>query len=48
MRCVDTCDGCNDVTGVCDQGCLPGFKGYVCHEGKSYKKSSVILRIRLS
>lgn len=41
MRCVDTCDGCNDVTGVCDQGCLPGFKGYVCHEGKSYKKKVV-------
>lgn len=38
-KCADNCDDCNDETGLCDQGCLPGFMGYVCQEGKSYKKS---------
>lgn len=34
MKCVTKCAGCNNVNGVCNYGCLPGFTGYVCQEGK--------------
>lgn len=46
MKCVDTCNDCNDVTGLCDHGCLPGFRGYICQEGKSSPKRNR-LRLRL-
>lgn len=32
--CNETCKGCNKTTGVCDNGCVPGWKGQLCHEGK--------------
>lgn len=32
--CNGTCNGCNKVTGVCDKGCKPGWKGIYCHESK--------------
>lgn len=32
-RCLDTCAGCNNVTGLCDSGCKPGWKGYFCNKG---------------
>lgn len=50
-KCADNCDDCNDVSGLCDQGCLPGFTGYVCQEGKSSKiscKIKIKIKLRLS
>ena len=32
--CNITCDGCNNVHGLCDSGCYPGWKGNYCGEGK--------------
>lgn len=32
-KCNDTCEGCNNVNGVCDSGCIPGLKGDICYEG---------------
>lgn len=27
-----TCDGCNNVSGLCDYGCRPGWIGYFCQK----------------
>lgn len=32
-KCNNTCDGCNNVNGLCDSGCYPGWKGDYCNEG---------------
>lgn len=32
-KCNDTCAGCKKVNGVCDSGCIPGWRGYHCNEG---------------
>lgn len=32
-KCIDTCAGCNNINGLCDYGCIPGWKGYFCIEG---------------
>lgn len=34
--CNETCKGCNKRTGVCDNGCFPGWKGIFCREGKVF------------
>lgn len=33
--CNATCKSCNRSTGVCDTGCLPGWRGAFCHKGSS-------------
>lgn len=33
LKCNTTCQGCNNVNGVCDTGCKTGWKGVYCHEG---------------
>ena len=30
QQCFDKCDGCNNVNGSCDRGCLPGWTGDNC------------------
>lgn len=32
-KCSDKCYGCNNINGVCDSGCRPGWRGDYCHEG---------------
>uniref|UniRef100_K1RQK3 Multiple epidermal growth factor-like domains 10 n=1 Tax=Magallana gigas TaxID=29159 RepID=K1RQK3_MAGGI len=32
QKCIDTCAGCNDINGLCEYGCIPGWKGYFCNE----------------
>lgn len=29
---MNTCNGCNNVNGLCDRGCTSGWKGYFCEE----------------
>lgn len=31
--CNTTCNSCNKTTGVCDNGCHPGWRGSFCEEG---------------
>lgn len=31
--CNTTCTSCNKTTGVCDNGCHPGWRGSFCEEG---------------
>ena len=31
-KCNSTCYGCNIISGLCDNGCLSGWKGNYCHE----------------
>uniref|UniRef100_A0A8W8NZK0 protein-tyrosine-phosphatase n=1 Tax=Magallana gigas TaxID=29159 RepID=A0A8W8NZK0_MAGGI len=31
-KCEDNCNGCNNVTGLCDFGCFPGWNGKWCRE----------------
>lgn len=33
--CNATCKSCNRSTGVCDTGCLSGWRGEFCHKGSS-------------
>lgn len=33
--CNATCKSCNRSTGICDTGCLPGWRGEFCHNGSS-------------
>lgn len=35
-RCLDKCTGCNAITGLCDSGCIPGWKGYFCNKGTGH------------
>lgn len=35
-RCNETCKSCNKTTGVCDNGCHPGWEGLYCQQGKTY------------
>lgn len=32
-KCSDKCYGCNNINGVCESGCKPGWRGEYCHEG---------------
>lgn len=32
-KCNDKCDGCNNVNGLCDSGCQPGWTGIDCRTG---------------
>lgn len=32
-KCKDNCAGCNDVSGLCEYGCLEGYTGYFCENG---------------
>lgn len=32
-KCIDTCAGCNNVNGLCDSGCIPGWMGDLCNKG---------------
>lgn len=33
VKCNDTCTGCNNVNGLCDRGCHPGWRGEYCENG---------------
>lgn len=35
-KCNDRCVGCNNVNGLCDFGCIPGWRGDFCNEGSTY------------
>jgi hypothetical protein len=39
-RCNITCKGCDTITGICDSGCHPGWKGSYCGEGNQKMLSS--------
>lgn len=40
-KCNDTCTGCNNINGLCDRGCRPGWKGDYCDIGRlPYRKSA--------
>ena len=45
LKCNDNCDGCNNVDGVCNRGCKPGWKGDDCGEGKVSTKSILIVTL---
>lgn len=32
-KCIVICVGCNRFNGLCDFGCIYGWKGYFCNEG---------------
>lgn len=32
-KCPDKCKGCNNINGLCEFGCVLGWKGYHCSEG---------------
>lgn len=32
-NCPDKCTGCNNINGLCEYGCVPGWEGYLCNEG---------------
>lgn len=32
-KCNDTCKGCNNVNGLCDRECHPGWRGEYCEKG---------------
>nr|XP_022309624.1 multiple epidermal growth factor-like domains protein 11 [Crassostrea virginica] len=32
FNCISTCDGCNNINGVCNSGCQSGWKGVDCSE----------------
>ena len=32
--CDETCKSCNKTTGLCENGCYPGWKGLYCEQGK--------------
>lgn len=34
-KCNDTCKGCNSFDGLCDKGCISGWKGRYCEQRKS-------------
>ena len=34
FKCTSTCASCNNVNGVCDSGCLSGWKGIDCRKRK--------------
>lgn len=40
-KCIDTCEGCNNINGLCEYGCIPGWKGDLCSEGVSNFKSEL-------
>lgn len=31
--CNDRCDGCNNINGLCESGCLKGWMGNDCRKG---------------
>lgn len=31
-KCIETCDGCNNINGLCNNGCMPGWSGYFCNQ----------------
>lgn len=33
QTCGTKCKGCNTVTGVCENGCHPGWEGHFCQTG---------------
>lgn len=35
LKCNTACQGCNNINGVCDTGCITGWKGVYCHEGST-------------
>lgn len=35
-KCNSTCYGCNIISGSCENGCLPGWKGNYCHESIAF------------
>lgn len=37
-KCKDRCMGCNNINGLCDYGCSPGWKGQNCNIGIGNKK----------
>lgn len=42
--CNTGCKSCNKSTGICDNGCNPGWRGVFCHEGyKHIKQASAVL-----
>lgn len=42
-RCNETCRSCNKTTGVCDNGCYPGWRGQYCQQGKTF--SLIMLKV---
>lgn len=33
LKCNTTCQGCNNVNGLCETGCITGWEGVYCHKG---------------
>lgn len=31
-KCIETCDECNNINGLCNNGCLPGWSGHFCNQ----------------
>ena len=42
QTCNDKCDGCNNVNGVCDRGCKPGWRGDYCQQRNDIQNSMIL------
>lgn len=45
-KCNDTCVGCNNMNGLCDFGCIAGWRGGFCNEGTTYNDNIIVENIR--
>lgn len=43
--CNSTCKSCNKSTGICDNGCHPGWRGVFCEEGMFINMQTLIIMV---